>query len=270
MFFTAVFFIFAQKSKMNNTISKQKIKWIRSFELKKNREKEQLFIAEGVKLVTELLEIFQCEYLAINDTIQLENRLLAKAKQSVFISKDESKKLSSQKNPQGVLGVFHMSKSNYNQEDIAQKLTLFLENIQDPGNLGTIIRLADWYGIKDVFCSKGTVDVFNPKTIQATMGAIARVRVHYVDKTDFLQTMSEKTTIYGTFLEGENIYQTKLSQKGIIVMGNEGKGISEQIEPFITQRITIPTFPKNSSTSESLNVGVATAIVISEFRRKEW
>ncbi len=255
---------------MNNTISKQKTKWIHSLEMKKNREKEQLFIAEGVKIVSEFLESFECDFLAICDDICLKNSFLENVKQTVSISKEEYKKISLQKNPQGILGVFRIPKSTYQDEDILQELSIFLEDIQDPGNLGTIIRLADWYGIKNIFCSKGTVDVFNPKTTQATMGAIARVRVHYVEKVDFLERMSQKTTIYGTFLEGENIYQTNLSKTGIIIMGNEGKGISKEIEPFVSQKITIPNFPKNSPTSESLNVGIATAIVVSEFRRKEF
>ncbi len=252
---------------MDSTISKNKIKWIRSLETKKHREKEQLFIAEGLKLVSELLENFECEYLVISKHIKIESKLSQKAKQTVFIETEEYKKVSSQKNPQGILGVFHMPKSHYNEKDISEQLSLFLEDVQDPGNLGTIIRLADWYGIQHIFCSKGTADVFNSKTIQATMGAIARVKVHYVDKIEFLQKMAKKTTIYGTFLQGENIYKTTLKSSGMIVMGNEGKGISSEAEIFVSQRITIPTYPKDIVTSESLNVGVATAIVVSEFRR---
>ncbi len=254
---------------MNIGISKQKIRWIRSLERKKQRDKERLFVAEGYKLVIDLLTTFQCRYLVISDTISLAKELMKNVDETVVIKESEFKKISSQKSPQGVLAIFEMPDNSYSESDITQKLSLFLDDIQDPGNLGTIIRLADWFGIENIFCSQNTVDIFNPKTIQATMGAIARVHIHYVNKIEFLKRISQKTTVYGTFLEGDNIYQTELKENGIIIMGNEGNGISEEIKPFIQQKISIPNIPKTLGTSESLNVGVATAIVVSEFSRKQ-
>ena len=154
-------------------------------------------------------------------------------------------------------------------EEIAGDLCLALDGVQDPGNLGTIIRLADWFGIKNILCSEDTVDLYNPKTIQATMGAIARIRLHYGNLPNYLQWANEmEIPVYGTFLEGEAIYSASLSPNGIIVMGNEGKGISDDVEPFIQYKIHIPNFPADRMTSESLNVAMATSITCSEFRRR--
>ena len=143
-----------------------------------------------------------------------------------------------------------------------------LDDIQDPGNLGTIIRTADWYGVKDIFCSRNSADVFNPKVVQATMGAIARVRVHYVDLPDFLKGISNSMPIYGTLLDGDNFYKKELSNRGILVMGNEGNGISSEIIPLISERLFIPGYPTDVVSSESLNVSIATAITLAEFRRR--
>ena len=138
---------------------------------------------------------------------------------------------------------------------------------QDPGNLGTIIRLADWFGIEDIFCSTGTVDVFNPKTVQATMGAIARVKVHYCDLPKLISSL-KGIPVYGTFLDGNIIYSETLSANGLIVMGNEGNGISREVEALINRRLYIPNYPQERETSESLNVAIATAVVCAEFRRR--
>ncbi len=248
-------------------ISKQKIKLFRSLEKKKQRDKQRLFVAEGHKLVIDLLTSFKCRYLVLSDKILFEKELLENVGEVIVIKDEELKSISFHKSPQGVFAVFEIPHISYSQSKISKQLSLFLDDIQDPGNLGTIVRLADWFGIENIFCSKNTVDVFNPKTIQATMGAIARVKIHYVDKVEFLKTISEKTEIYGTFLEGKNIYQNQFSPNGIIVMGNEGNGISEEVKPFIKHKISIPSVPKNIGTSESLNVGIATAIVVSEFNR---
>ena len=151
--------------------------------------------------------------------------------------------------------------------DYRHKLSLVLDAIQDPGNLGTIIRIADWFGIENIFCSDDTADVYNTKTVQATMGALCRVNVHYANIIDLI-TQNSNSPIYGTFLNGDNIYRESLSSKGFIVMGNEGKGIRPEVEKLITHRLYIPNFSPNSTTSESLNVAVATAVVCSEFRRR--
>ncbi|MBO4250412.1 MAG: RNA methyltransferase, partial [Paludibacteraceae bacterium] len=154
-------------------------------------------------------------------------------------------------------------------------LTLALDGIQDPGNLGTIIRTCDWFGVHDIFCSQDTADCYNPKVVQATMGALARVRIHYVNLPEWMKEFkiqNSKYKIYGTLLDGKDMYETVENQKskdksGIIVMGNEGNGISEAVRPLITHPILIPSYPKNAETSESLNVSIATAIVLAEFRR---
>jgi TrmH family RNA methyltransferase len=147
-------------------------------------------------------------------------------------------------------------------------LCLALDNVQDPGNMGTIVRIADWFGIENIFCSVGTADIYNPKTIQATMGAIGRIKVHYVNLPEFLESIKEKAPLYGTFLDGENIYSKELKGNGLIIMGNEGNGISKECSRNITERLFIPNYPSGRETSESLNVSVATAIICSEFRRR--
>jgi TrmH family RNA methyltransferase len=146
-------------------------------------------------------------------------------------------------------------------------LSIALDDVQDPGNLGTIIRIADWFGIKDVICSLHCADAYGPKTVQATMGALARVRVHYVDLASFLSDCKE-LPIYGTCMDGENIYNKQLSPHGIIVMGNEGNGISDSVRSLVSEKLLLPNYPFGETTSESLNVGVATALVCGEFRRR--
>ena len=144
---------------------------------------------------------------------------------------------------------------------------LALDTVQDPGNLGTIVRIADWFGIRDIVCSETCADIYNPKTVQATMGALARVRVHYTSLADFLRQI-HPSPVYGTFLEGNDIYREELSGNGVIVMGNEGNGISEAIKPFVERKLYIPNYPPDTETSESLNVAIATAITCAEFRRR--
>jgi RNA methyltransferase, TrmH family len=182
------------------------------------------------------------------------------------IDKAELQKISLQQSPQEVLAVFEIPQYHFDNSVIAGKLSLALDNIQDPGNMGTILRLADWFGIEHVLCSKGTADAFNPKTVQATMGAIGRIKIHYLDLSEVLSQV--KMPVYGTFLEGDPIYDVPLKREGIVVMGNEGNGISGEIAPYITQKLFIPDYPVGKTGSESLNVGVATAIVCSEFRRR--
>jgi TrmH family RNA methyltransferase len=167
-----------------------------------------------------------------------------------------------------VLGVFKKIQTEYCIESISKQISLALDEIQDPGNLGTIVRIADWFGIKDIFCSINSCDAYNPKTVQATMGAIGRVKIHYIDLLSFIQKANKHMPVFGTFLNGTNIYTEKLSPNGIIVMGNEGNGISHEIEQLIDNKLFIPNFPLGEKTSESLNVATATAIICSEFRRR--
>ena len=155
------------------------------------------------------------------------------------------------------------------QSTQSDRLSLALDGVQNPGNLGTIIRLADWFGISDIYCSADTADCYNPKVVQATMGAILRVKVHYLQLADFLKkTAANKTPVYGTMLDGVNIYQSELTPAGVIVMGNEGKGVSDECARSFTHRLLIPSYPPERQGSESLNVAMATGIVCSEFRRR--
>ena len=248
-------------------ISLSKIKLIKSLEQKKFRDETGLFIAEGTKLVLDLLSVFQCSILVGTHDWLSENKDVT-ATEVIEIEAREFSKISGQKSPQGVLAVFKKPVYTRETEDLNRKLTLALDDIQDPGNLGTIIRIADWFGITDVFCSEHTADVYNPKTIQATMGALARVRVHTVNLKEFLKVCPLNQPVYGTFMDGEDVYNKSLSPYGIIVMGNEGNGISNEIESLVTDRLLIPNYPVGQLTSESLNVGVATALICAEFRRR--
>ena len=182
--------------------------------------------------------------------------------------------MSGLRTPQGVIGVFKKSeyseKSDYSENS---DLLLVLDGIQDPGNLGTIIRTCDWFGVRTILCSPDTADCYNPKVVQATMGALARVHVHYLDLPSFLK--STTLPVYGTLLDGRDMYEAlkseggkDLQKEGIIIMGNEGNGISQAVRPFITRPLRIPSYPKDAETSESLNVAIATAIVLAEFRRQ--
>lgn len=249
-------------------LSKNDIKNIKSLEHKKFRTEKGLFIAEGHKTVLELTGKFSCTLLAATqDWLDCHRNIPAERIESV--TTDELKRASLLQSPQDVLAVFRIPKSEIKMSDTAQNnLVLALDDVQDPGNLGTIIRLADWFGIKDVFCSKGTADIYNPKAVQATMGALTRVRVHYTDLKQSIKELPESVPVYGTFLDGEIIYDTKLSANGVIIMGNEGNGITPEIKQSVTHKLYIPNWPKGAPTSESLNVAIATAIVCSEFRRR--
>lgn len=244
--------------------------------MKKNRDEEGVFIAEGIKLVSELLGVMNCRFLAYTDDTVISARYARKITEKEHVTADELGKISLQKSPQGVFAVFEKPKYEINFRALQNQLSLALDDVQDPGNLGTIIRLADWFGVRDVFCSLHTADVYNPKTIQATMGAIARVRVHYVDLAEFLKDVGNPLNppqgdfpIYGTLMDGKNLYEETLTFHGIIVMGNEGNGISPQVQSYISKKLLIPSFPPNEKTSESLNVGIATAITVAEFRRRK-
>lgn len=251
-------------------LSKNKIKYLNSLALKKNRDKEGVFIAEGVKLVGDLLPYFDAKLIVAEDSwIEEKN---PKAEEIILVdSLDEMKKISQLSTPSSVYAVFYRPKYNLNLQEFVKKqdLVLALDSIQDPGNLGTIIRIADWFGIRHILCSKTTVDIYNSKTVQSTMGALARVEVHYVDLPQILGVFKDSNfPIYGTFLDGNSIYNAKLLNCGVIVMGNEGNGISKEVANFVSHKLLIPSYPENVATSESLNVAVATAIVCSEFRRR--
>lgn len=192
---------------------------------------------------------------------------------SVVVKQDELERLSKQKTPRSALAVFRKPETKAISEDIAKwcqsGICLALDGVQDPGNLGTLLRVADWFGIEHILASFDTADVFAPKVVQSTMGAIGRVKVHYVTLEKILQELSPLMPVYGTVLDGENIYLTEVASRGIIVMGNEGNGISREVQSTLTHRLLIPSFPTGRRTSESLNVGVAAAVVCAEFRRRE-
>jgi TrmH family RNA methyltransferase len=240
-------------------LSKNQIKLISSLQQKKHRFTNQLFFAEGVKVIQELVKSnFELDHLY---TTKEDFNDIPTHKRSL-ISENELNKISALSTPNTCLAVFKIPQE---RKIIESGLLLALDDIRDPGNLGTILRLCDWFGIQQLTCSKETVDIYNPKVVQATMGSIARVNVNYVDLNAFIS--NTKLPVFGTFMNGENIYKTTLPQEGIIVMGNEANGISEEIEKLISKRLTIPRFGTLQIT-ESLNVATATAVILSEFRRQ--
>lgn len=253
-------------SKMS--LSKAKIKYIQSLKDKKHRNQYQTFVVEGNKMVSELLPIMKCQLLAATGDF-LKQADIRNVDEVIEASVEELSKASFVKTPQQALAVFYQPVWSDNF-DPDKDLAIALDGIQDPGNMGTIMRLADWYGIRHIFCSSDTVDIYNPKTVQATMGAISRVQVQYVELEAFLAEQQKTTPIYGTLLDGVNMYEQELSVNGIIVMGNEGNGIRPEIEKIINKRLFIPNYPSDSVTSESLNVAIATAIVCAEFRRRRF
>ena len=249
-------------------ISKNKIKHIQALHLKKNRDLENLFIIEGEKLVCEFINSSAytvIEVFATSDFIYSYEELMQKQELSlVEVSYEDLKKISLQSSPNQVLAVVRKKESILNNEYLQSELTLFLDDIRDPGNLGTIIRIADWFGIKQVICSQKSTDVYNPKTVQASMGAILRTTVVYMDFEE-LKPKLVNVPIYGAVLGGTNIYQTKLT-KGVIIIGNEANGISDAIIAQFNYPITIPAAANNGS--ESLNAANACGIICAEFFRQ--
>lgn len=246
-------------------VSKAQIKQVRSLQQKKFRDELGLFVAEGDKCVEELQKAFEL----VNLYREGENA-----------DRTSIEQMSGLRTPQGTIGIFRKRPEDTFLPS-TDGLVLALDGIQDPGNLGTIIRTCDWFGVHDIFCSRDTADCYNPKVVQATMGALVRVRVHYVDLVKEISAFRFQLSdlrIYGTLLDGKDLYETLSSEsllpssKGelrIIVMGNEGNGISAPVRKLITHAIRIPSYPKDAETSESLNVSIATAIVLAEFRRLE-
>lgn len=239
-------------------VSKNQIKLITSLQQKKYRFAHQLFFAEGIKVIQELVESnFELVHLFTtqNDFEKVSNE------QKTIIPEADLKKITALATPNSCLALFKIPAE---KKIIESGLILALDSIRDPGNLGTILRLCDWFGIDQLICSKQTVDIYNPKVVQATMGSIARVNVNYIDLEKFVS--QTQLPVFGTFMDGNNIYKTNLPQEGIVIMGNEANGISPEIEKLIQNRLTIPRFGTLQKT-ESLNVATATAIILSEFRR---
>lgn len=244
-------------------ISKNQIKLIKQLEQKKFRKREGLFVAEGPKVVGDLMK--RWKPVAVYATDEYTPPLPGISVQR--ITADELRHISFLQHPQQVLALFPIPVSD-NFQPSSDNLTIVLDGIQDPGNLGTIIRLADWFGITHIVCSEETADAWNPKVVQATMGSIARVNISYTDLSTLLDTLPNDFPVYGTLLDGDDIYSQPLTPGGIIVMGNEGNGLTEKVRRRVNRRLLIPSYRKDD-TAESLNVAIATAIVCAEFRRRD-
>lgn len=226
------------------------------------RRQTGLFLAQGEKCVRDTLGHFELAALICEQDAAAE---WASVPELIAAKREDMLKISTLATAPSVVAVYRIPAQEVRMPD-PQALSLALDCVQDPGNLGTIMRVADWMGVRDIFASHDTADVWSPKVVQATMGAISRVRVHYCDLPEVLATCQEMP-VYGTFLDGENIYKSRLSSNGIVVMGNEGNGISPAVGACVGHRLLIPSYPPGEPTSESLNVAVATAITLSEFRR---
>ncbi len=242
-------------------ISKNQLKYIRQLEQKKYRRREGVFVAEGTKVVGDLLLRYRPEAVFATADWQAPAGITPQ-----LVTDDELRRISFLQHPQQVLALFPLP-ANCKPSTLNLELSLALDGVQDPGNLGTIIRIADWFGISTIICSEDTVDAWNPKVVQATMGSIARVNIIYLNLPDFLDTLPADFPVYGTFLDGENIYTQQLTPDGLIIMGNEGNGISEAVRTKVNRRLLIPDFHQGP-TADSLNVAIATAITCSEFRRR--
>ena len=243
-------------------MTKAEIQLIRSLADKRGRAEHGLFVAEGEKLIGEL----RASHLGVRKIFALEG--VFRGPEVETVTARDMERLSLLKTANTSLALVEIPRYELRPRELAGRLTLALDDVQNPGNLGTIIRLADWFGIADVVCSEGSADCFNPKVVQATMGAIVRVRVHYTDLPRFLESAAHELPVYGTLLEGENIYRAPLTEAGVVVMGNEGRGISDAAARTLTRKLFIPPWPADRHGSESLNVAMATGIVCAEFRRR--
>lgn len=262
------------------TLTRNLIREIRSLEQRRGRREQQAWLAEGNKMVGDLLasSSFPClRLVATEGWWSAHPQYLSVARESYQVTEAEMQRVSLLQAPQDVLAVFALphDASVHAPESQADRqtpwaLTLLLDEVQDPGNLGTIIRTADWFGVRHIYCTPGTADCFSPKVVQATMSALARVRLHYFETKDeacrWLQSLS--CPVYGTFLDGQDIYHCALEPQGVLVMGNEGRGVSAEVAEQVSHRLLIPHFSPDGAHVESLNVSVATAICLSELRRR--
>lgn len=262
-------------------ISKATVRFVRALELKKNRREQGLFVAEGPKVVADLLGVARPRLVIATPQWLADHRAHPQLRGAELMeaTDEELRRTSFLKHPQQVIAVFPMLAPCAGLPDgggaphaltalPARELCLALDGVQDPGNLGTIIRIADWFGIGHIFCSEDTADLYNPKVVQATMGSLARVALHYTDLAALADALPEGTPVYGTLLDGHDLYAEELTPHGLIVMGNEGNGLSPDMRRRVTRRLLIPNYPPGRDTAESLNVAIATAITCAEFRRK--
>jgi len=250
-------------------ISNAQIKTIASYKLAKFRNQDEVFVVEGVKMVDELLRSNHTIEMicATKNWIEEHKKIASQISLNIQeIKTQDLERISSLTTPNQVLAIVKRKESK--PIEFKSQLVIALDEIKDPGNLGTIVRIADWFGIENIICSENTVDIYNPKAIQATMGSLFRINITYNNLFQYLQTLPSSHPIYGTIIEGgKNLYQENLQQEGIIVIGSESHGISQEIKQLITHPLTIPSFSKEQG-PESLNASIATSIICSEFRRK--
>lgn len=252
-------------------ISKSTIKYIHSLSIKKYRGIHGKFIAEGPKIVSELLEsnLKILDLFALQDWVESNANLYTNVNSVTIISEDELQKISTLNTSNQVLAIVEIPEREFNSAFARESMVIVLDDIRDPGNLGTIIRVADWFGINHIVCSENCVDAYNPKTIQASMGSICRVNIYYENVIGMLQSASKDVAIYGAFLEGKPIYKVTFAQNGFLAIGNEANGISPEIEKLVSNKIYIPSGGKAGNHAESLNASIATAIICSEMNRQK-
>ncbi len=252
-------------------ISSNTIKLINSLRIKKYRDKNRLFIIEGDKLVKEFLELNAGVNLVAGETewlSQLPDYLLERAEQVIEVSSAELKKISSLQTPNKALAIVHMRSNKLKHESLKESLSIVLDYIQDPGNLGTIIRLAAWFGIKNIVCSLNSVDLYNPKVVQSTMGALLHVDIYYTDLDKLLPVAAEMgLPVFATTLDGDSIYKSSATGKGLILFGNESAGLPAGLLRYAGRKITIPSFGNSGFGLDSLNIASTVAVVLSEFKR---
>lgn len=251
-------------------ISKNQIKFVRSLHQAKFRRLEKLFIAEGPKVVDELLNSrFSVKSIfAQSEWILLNNKRIPGTIEVFEVNSNELERISTLVTPNQVIALVSIPELEKPPPNVPRDLTLILDDIKDPGNMGTIIRTADWFGMNRIICSENCVDIYNPKVVQSTMGSISRVSAYYTNLEDFIGKLPDEAKVYGSLLAGENIYKTELHSQSYLIIGSESHGISNELKKYITDNITIPTFSSESSGAESLNASVAAAIICSEFRRQ--
>ena len=250
-------------------ITKSKIQLVRSLADKTARLEYGLFAVEGRKLAAEALSSgYEVEALYVTENASCRPQFES-CEHFEAVSAKDMERMSKLKTPSEVLAVLRIPKTDDCLESFGNTLSLCLDGIQDPGNIGTIIRIADWFGIENVVCSPDCADLYNPKTVQATMGALFRVNTVYTPLPELLEkTVARSVPVYGTFLDGRNLYDSQLSAGGVVILGSEGRGISPQTAPYVSERLFIPPFPHFRHGSESLNVAAAAAVVCAEFRRR--
>lgn len=247
---------------------KNKIKFFNSLKIKKYRDINRLFIAERKKVVFDMINSgAKIKYLLVVEGFSCDVFSKINCEKLIF-SENEMSKISNLSLASEIIGIFEYFDNEFSYEGLKNDLSIFCDDIQNPGNFGTIIRTADWFGVKNIVCSSNSVDLYNSKVIQATAGSAARINIQYVDKNIFFENLNSQIPVYGTFLEGENIYKTELCNNGIVVLGNEGQGISDEVKKHVSKKIYIPGFPEVNPDTESLNVSIAAAITLSEFRRR--